>query len=214
MPQIIRIAHFVTDEKFIDDMITSFETVLPRSNSYYLFSKKLDNKQNFIKSDKIVIVNERNIDTFISSKLDVDIIIIHNLLSIPYQYIPTIPKSIKVVWFSWGFDIYSNKLPKLKLVRIPNRVKWDSLPFKVYIKNTYNEIRELFYYHKYNILHGKYAEEKLFKDAIRRIDFYSGVFPLEYDMVSKNNYFNAKQVFFNYPGKKGTYNCEDVYKTS
>lgn len=211
MPQIIRIAHFVTDEKFIDDMIASFEAVLPGCNLYYLFSKKLDNKLKFIKSNKIVIVNERDIDMFLSSKLAVDIIIIHNLLSIPYQYIPTIPKSIKVVWFSWGFDIYSNKLPKLKLARIPNRVKRDSLLFSIYLKNMFNEIREHFYYHKYNLLHGKYAEEKLFKDAIRRIDFYSGVFPLEYDIVSKNNYFNAKQVFFNYPGKKGTFNYEDVY---
>ena len=52
------------------------------------------------------------------------------------------------------------------------------------------------------------AERQNFFDAIKRVDYFSGVFPLEYDLVRKNPFFHAKQIFFNYPSSIGM-KCEE-----
>ena len=55
------------------------------------------------------------------------------------------------------------------------------------------------------LLKRKEAARQDFINAVSRVDYFSGVFPTEYDMVKQQPFFLAKQILFNYNTKKGVF---------
>lgn len=203
----IRIAHFVIDEKFIDDSIAFFDSFIEYESNYYIV-RSGDYKQNkFIKSSRIINLKHTDVKKNISDASFCDILIIHSLGSLPYYFIPTIHPDIKVVWLSWGLDIYSNKFPQFQLVPLRNRTSMKGWPvnmvLKTFAKSTLEYCRNQISFY---IKKGK-RNQAIFKDAIKRIDFFSGVFPMEYDLVKNNiQYFRAIPICFNYIPVEDIYN--------
>ena len=62
-----------------------------------------------IKNKKVINVLSSD---FISYICDFDVIILHSLFALPnFSLISSIPRKKKVVWFSWGWDTYSDFYP-------------------------------------------------------------------------------------------------------
>lgn len=203
----MKVIHFITlDEKHITEMIHFFEDIEEMNNRFIYFQNNKNDTSLIPTSNKYEVINISQIIEIISNPFSCDIIVIHSLLSLPCNIIKLIDKKIKVVWFSWGFDTYSNKFPQFPLIKLKNRIKPKTINLRYRIRLLHENFRTIVKELHKNSL----KERKHFIDAIKRIDYYSGVFPEEYDLLKKNSFFHAKQVYFNYAPSKGQYNLNNI----
>lgn len=203
----MKVIHFITDDKFLNAAIKLFEEIHELDNRYINIVFDKDVPFEYISSDKVERINISNIHDIISNPV-CDVIVLHNLSSLPCEYIKQINEKIKVVWLSWGFDIYNNKKPQFPLVPLKNQIKPHTISPRYRIR-ILNEGRRLFFK---NLKNYDAKGRQDFIDAVHRVDYYSGVFPIEYDLLKKNSFFRAKQISFSYPFEKETINKEDLYK--
>lgn len=201
----MKVIHFITDEKFLNDTIDMFEDINELNNRYIMIVFGEDKPFEYITSDKVEKIDISEINKIITNPNLCDVIVIHNLSSLPCELIKEINKKIKVVWFSWGFDTYSNKFPQFPLIKLKNRIKPKTINLRYRIRLLHDSSRRI----TKELYKNKLKGRNYFKEAIQRIDYYSGVFPEEYDLIKKNSFFHAKQVYFNY-APSGQYNIEDI----
>lgn len=199
------ILHIVNDDKFIDDQIDflSKNNTPSLTNLFITFTK---NNFKYIKTlDKVKKIQEEEFLLLFKNK-EIKAVFLHSLYVIPLYLLEKIPQKIKVFWFAWGYDIYK--------------------PYP-YIKS-HSEIK---LYHKYtkfaiinsslkkfskNILcrFGLYQHERnIYINAIKRIDYFSGVIPTEYNLIKKNPYFRAKQFHWMYSLTSSLINQSKIYSS-
>lgn len=200
----LSVIHCVIDDKFIDDAIFMFNSFPWIKNKYCIINGS-KSEYKHLKYDNIYNISQDDFISLCSDPGSCDIVVFHGLGSFPIKYATSINKKIKVVWLSWGYDIYSNKWPQIKLINIPNRIKENK------IKNPLS----IFKYYLKAFLHNGLNGRRIFKKAINRIDYYSGVFPIEYDMLKLHPFFRAKRIDFNYAKprnfQKDFIQAEDIY---
>lgn len=202
----MKVIHFITDDKFLNSVIELFEEIKELDNRYINIIFDKNEPFQFVTSDKVERINVSEIPEMITNPNICDVIAIHNLNSLPCEFIKDIHKKIKVVWFSWGFDIYANRYPQFELIKLKNKIKPKTISFRYRVRML-NESYRIFL----SQLKNRKENERLdFISAIHRIDFYSGVYPIEYELLKKNRFFQAKQVYFNYPSKKGLFIIERI----
>lgn len=184
----LKILNCITNEKFIDGLIETCEyTKGENTHDYVIFSKN-NNKNLISKKEFVQIVSPDDFINYIK-KNEYNVVVIHNLSSVPFYKIHEIPNNIKVVWFSWGFDIYTfptieHPLAKRRLYHEHTKkiIQEKIRPLSVVINSN---LMTLIKWHD-------------IKKNINRIDYYSGVLQEEYDLVNKNHFFKAKKIIFNY----------------
>lgn len=183
----LRIIHCITDEKFVDCIIATFDFLQDRSISRYVHITNNANQQ-FRYLHKFEGVEYVNISQFLSVLYsgDCDIVFLHNLQSMPLKFISKIPKAVKVVWLSWGFDIYGH-MGSRPLVPIPNLLQPETRKL-LWDKQLISKLKNLY----------KITRNRQLKKAVARVDYYSGIIPEEYNMMSKVPFFHAKQIDFRY----------------
>lgn len=188
----VKILHIVTDEKFTDGFIDLFDSLQDYENKYVIISDNLYHFR-YIKSNNVNIVT---INWFVEQCIQsnkYDIIILHSLVGIKQELIHLINKNIKLIWFSWGYDIYEMPLPINPLVKLRHKIGWKwRLKYRIVtiIKFVKRYIVETIIYQSKNIWS--------WEQAINRIDYYSGVYPEEFFLLKRNTFFRAKKISFNY----------------
>lgn len=187
--------HFVTDDKFIKDEILCYENAGLTCNKYYYVGLG-NNNFKFIDNNVVEVISPRDVISIFNSK-PIDAVCLHNLYSLPFDLITRIPLSITVIWYAWGFDLYSNPAPLNPLLNIGERfmpetckiAKYKSIKLK--LKSV---IKKLI---KPNNIDKIKLEQA--KAAIERVDYFAGVFPIEYEMIKATvPYFRAKKITHNY----------------
>lgn len=158
--------HCLHDDKFLDGAISLFEEDTRIENTYVLFVQ--NNKQESFRSIKSSKARIQSIDTFLDCVSDYDVVILHSLLAIPIEMISRIPNPIKVVWLMWGYDFYNFQICNIRLfgplsgktltLRARARLIKSAVLFTLFKKTIY-------------------------KESLYRIDYFSGVFPYEYDLL-------------------------------
>lgn len=179
----LKLLHIVTDDKFIDGAISLFECDERVDNNYIIIGKECPFK--YIKCEKVHFVSDSNALDAINR---FDAVVIHSLPAIPLSIIGKINNHIKVVWFAWGYDIYEkpyNFIPQNLYGPRTKKYLWLS-----FLKRTLFKIRK----------NEKEQEVKRFKEVfLRRIDYFSGVFPYEVDLLKQYHpLFHAQGVDFYY----------------
>ncbi|MBQ5507672.1 MAG: hypothetical protein IIT85_11145, partial [Prevotella sp.] len=180
----MKVIHFITDEKHLNTTIDLFEDIKELENRYIVVTYD-ETPFNYLDSNKIERVPITDIIGIISNPNLCDVIVLHNLSSLPCEYIKDINDDIKVVWFSWGFDIYENVYPQFKLIPLKNQIKHKSYPLR-YRLRILNEKRRLLFKKKDN---NTKQERTNFIKAIHRIDYYSGVLSIEWNFLNNNSFF-------------------------
>lgn len=149
--------------------------------------------------DKIVFIERDNFIYYVNNN-GFDAVFIHNITTVPITVLYKVDKNIKIFWFSWGFDIYSpiahKPFVKLNLYKRLTR--------KNISKNLIHHLR---------VIHGflnRWSKRKYIYKSISRIDYYSGVLPIEYDLMSTNKFFKAKQVDFSYINGRSTLESDNL----
>ncbi len=185
----ITIANFILDEKFIDGLIDYHDYVKTDCRHDYYLVSDTEREYKYIKKhpDRIIVIKVKEV---LNTAARYDAVFLHSLPSLPISLIPKISKSVKVFWFSWGYDIYSlpceRPLIKMRLYHPLTRrfvirdIKYQFL-YLLRIFNSYRRKKNYYYYLR----------------AVRRIDYYSGVIPEEYDML-KNKFSGFKAARVNY----------------
>lgn len=174
----LNIIHFVIDDKFIDGAISLFESDHRVNNTYAIF-RSIGGDYKYINYPNIINVDKSNVFDHIKSY---DVVILHTLRCIPLSVVCKIPYNVRVVWLAWGYDIYNDYLIKIKL-------------YGPLTSSCINRRPKVFRFHP-----RRYLQSKLYlKKAISRIDFFSGVFPYEYDLLKQyRREFSAKPLDFYY----------------
>lgn len=196
----MKVVHFVTDEKFINSAIELFESITWIDNTFYIVEGD-EESLSYIKNPVVKSIKENEIETKILDEKFAEVIVMHSLGALPNDIIIKINKKIKLVWLSWGWDLYSNVWPEYKLIKIENRIK-DSFTNVVY--NWGRLFLTVKRFLNYSLKGCIIKNHKiLFKNALRRIDYYSGVYPIEYDLLLRDNkdVFKAQRIDFNYTRK-------------
>ena len=186
----MKVIHFITDDKFLNAAIKLFEEIHELDNRYINIVFDKDIPFEYISSDKVERINISNIHDIISNPV-CDVIVLHNLSSLPCEYIKQINEKIKVVWLSWGFDIYNNKKPQFPLVPLKNQIKPHTISPRYRIR-ILNEGRRLFFK---NLKHYDAKGRQDFIDAVHRVDYYSGVLTVEDIYESIASSYGANQQY-------------------
>ena len=187
--------HFVTDEKFIKDEIRCYEEANLTTNQYFFVGQK-DKTFKFIDSKSVTIISINDVLTLFADN-SIDAVCLHNLYCLPYDLIAKIPKRIAVIWYAWGFDLYSNPAPLNPLLSVGDRYMAETYKLakrtslKVHAKKIIKDIIKTIISDKDKLNQAK--------EAIERIDYFAGVFPMEYDMLKEAiPYFKAQKITHNY----------------
>jgi hypothetical protein len=182
--------HIVIDDKFIDSAIDIFSQV-PFFEHRYLWLKQYD-KIKWIKRiiDKIeIITDEKELIGIINA--DADIVFLHSLYFNP-RCLSRINSNIKIVWISWGYDVYSDKkfLNECKLIRVrfykPYTQKYVRKNTKKTFIKSLKTLRHNFFFNHYYRLFAK------------RVDYIANELSFEYELMKKNNNLSAKYIYFQY----------------
>lgn len=180
----LKVLHLIIDQKFLDGAISLFESDSRTDNSYYLIGTPKASCE-FVKYKDIQYVSLENV---IDLCKQFQVVYLHSLVVLPFKYIVQIPSSIKVVWLAWGYDLYENECNYI----IPIRV---FMPYtQKYLSSKNNRLLQAYKQFKRRV-----RIDSLINKAIERIDYFSGVFPYEYDEVCKrHSNFHAKPLDYYY----------------
>lgn len=188
--------HFVVDDKFIPDSIKCFQDADLTVNKYYCLTKNPLTVK-YINGTNVEYINIQQLESVFDKLKDGDVVVLHCLYALPAHFICKIPKDVKVVWYAWGFDIYSNGYPIRPLIAL-NEVLLpmtkSRMKYFLRLKDLFGKIRVIAdnrgYHTKSSLLQYK---------AISRVDFFAGVFPSEYDMLRQQcDFFQARRITHNY----------------
>jgi len=197
----LRIIHLVPDEKFIDVVIRMFDACRQDVDSrYYCMSETLSNSDlKFIKQkERIQVVNFFEMKVILQNVNEYDLVFLHSLIVVNYSgslffggldnIIRKLPKDVKVMWASWGADLYSGSFPLVRLDLLAPKTRTQYLKPGVL-----------------RLIHScaHYVRFKKNIRLLRRIDYCSTVLPYEYDLLkSQRPFLKAKQVPFHYSDPK------------
>lgn len=209
----LHIANVVSDQKFIDNQIAYHDLTKDLClHDYFIVSWDNPKEYKYLKStERIEVLSPKDFILRLKTGM-YNAVFIHCMKYIPLQYVPKIPRHIKVFWMSWGVDIYC--LPAdTPMVSIPlyhketecylNSVRKRDI---VYQKNTVSALLGRWKFNIYKTLHADDMDLQwdcdLYRKAVSRVDYFAGVFPIEYDLIKKNSCFHAKKIIYNYVNPK------------
>lgn len=165
----VKYLHCCCDDKFIDGAITLFNSDNSIDNTYVVVSKEreLGLPFKYIKTASVIRIKA---EEFISFAESFQAIILHNLYSLDSEILLSLPLSCKVIWLMWGYDFYNYKLYNKKLLYC--------------YTNKFVDVKHFFYELKDKIWF--YLKEKhYYEQALKRIDYFSGVFPYEINLLKE-----------------------------
>lgn len=163
--------HCVYDDKFIDGAISLFESDKRVQNDYVIFcsTSELERPFRYIKSDKVKRVCK---NSFVDTVNKYDILYLHSWFSVNAPSLLKLKDSVKIVWFSWGWDYYNRNVVPLNLYGPETKEIIDN-------QFGFNRLKDCLI----NIRRSRRFAS--FDKVIRRIDYFSGVFPYEYDLLKE-----------------------------
>ena len=201
----IHIANIVLDEKFVDDIITLHSLTNDVCvHHYFLMEENFSGKFKYIDKnrDEIIVLDSFQFIKRMSGA-EYSAVFLHSLYALPLLKILQIPSNIKVFWFAWGYDIYGeNKLIPINLYGH----KTNAFLYSTYKLNRFKKVREYLHQFLFFCRHG-FLLEKLYMRAVQRIDYFSGVLPVEFQMAKRNPYFRAEEIMYSY-GNSASFNCK------
>lgn len=188
----INVFHISEDEKFIDSAIEIFDNLNDTIKSTFLclsqkplkFIHNKDKVSTFKDAKSIIeTINESN----------PDIVFLHSRM-MEYKYLCELNEKIKLVWISWGYDIYN-----LSPYRFMRKAIININIYKPYTLSYVRRNIPLIDIAKFIFSIGYYKDKKYAKKFYQRVDYLSTILPIEFDYLNdfcKKN--NIKKFIFRY----------------
>lgn len=102
-----RFLHICQDEKFINSAYKQFEELYPEKNDFYIYGCNKKETKHIQLNENFHFVDSLS-DTFKNIPENC-IVIFHSLPDLVIENLYLLPKSVKTVWFQFGFEVYEDK---------------------------------------------------------------------------------------------------------
>ena len=215
-----KLLHIVPDDKFIDCAIDLFDSTSVE-NRYVCLVDSIPYAFRYVKNITRVECIKTEEAEMLWNDFSVDMFCFHTLDYSKYQYLLSIPKTKKILWLSWGYDLYAQCQDCPPVLNIPcfkpltqKYVGYKS--WKTYIKewlhfilHLESSIRRL-----YKSKQSECRAIRLQRQVFERVDYISTVLPIEYDMLRKNTGTRAQYFPFQYSSRKKTQDVPQMSKNA
>lgn len=201
----IKILHILHDEKFIDGAIDTFNSTSAINTYVSIEDTKPFNRIKSHASDVLIIGRDEILSFIVSGGFQ--LVAFHTLTRDKYELVLNIPKNIKVLWLSWGYDIYEpwNEMPPVlsldlykketkSFFNVPIFTRFKRLVKKIIFFKRYQKIRN----DRRTLVE---SEVSIQKKLLARVDYMSTVLPAEFEMLSELPEFRAKYIPFQYANR-------------
>jgi len=173
----MKVVHVCVDEKFIDCAINAFNKLEGVDSYYFVYTQNQTLK--YIKNKDVLIFNSETELVDAVNKAKCAYVIIHSLC-LNYAHILQIKP--KIIWNSWGFDIYSDCFDSIK----------KAIPLSLYkpiSRNVLKSLEKKSFEEKIFFLlkriKKKIVDERLYKAVVHKAAYLSTIIPPEYDLIHK-----------------------------
>ena len=189
----IKVLHIIKDDKFYDCVINAFESDERFENRSVLFVNSSEYEFFLIKqTEKVELLWTKKMLKECLQSSDYDVIFFHSLSVEKYWYFHFIPNNKIVIWWGWGFDLYSseygmNPLIPIDLYKPETKQLMDSIKQSGLKRKLKGCIRDIFWRPYY---------ESLRRKVIARIDYFQPVIPFEYQLMKEVDGFQAKEFYY------------------
>lgn len=182
------ILHVFTDDKFFDSVSSFFDSLKNVENVYVFYSKDLNYIIQYINGiSKIVLISDINKYKEYFCNSSIDIVYFHSLSPLFYKLFRYIDLKKKIIWWCWGKELYHpfafrSALIKCNLYKPQTQALRSTIFLKMrrFFANIYHAI----YYYDYFFFRNR---------IINRIDYFSPVLPIEYQLIKETcPFFRAK----------------------
>lgn len=183
----MKIVHIFRDCKFFDSVSDFFDSIDGIENLYPFYCRNLNYQFKYIHNvDKVKKVNHYNDYISYLNADDTDVIYFHGIHFSQYKLFKYIGARQKVIWWCWGTEIYDYGICNHRVINMELYKSYTRKHMLIH-PSTKDCLIKI-----YQILFGWY-NWKLKKKVINRVDYFSPVLPIEYDMMIKEcPYFRAK----------------------
>lgn len=188
----IIVLHITPDNKFFDSVYSLWEKKESYENKA-IYIGDINHQFKYIKkTDKVkVLCDRKKIIDYLRTEI-YDIVFFHSLPIRLYQYVLKIPRNKVIIWWGWGYDLYSapsglciEPMIRLNLFKPETKRYMDTRPCDM------SELkRRLFRFCITPII--KYLRQRV----LQRIDYFQPVLKTEYDKLLENKYFKAKEFYY------------------
>lgn len=186
-----RILHITKDDKFFDRLITAFDSD-KRVESRCVVINELKKPFKYITfKDRVISVTIAELKRILKEG-NYDAVYYHSIPETVWRTVLWIPREKKIIWWSWGYDLYRSRLPYFRPL----------FTLKLYKKQTdsyYNENYDVsecppngLFKRLLALMKSRYLE-RCRRQALSRIDYYIPVIPEEYELLKNQYSFEAKQ---------------------
>jgi hypothetical protein len=188
----MKIAHIMHFGKFVDDAINLFDSIDYLDNIYYF--KEIKDELNNVRNKKRLII-KRSIKDIIDDIIEKEtsIVVLHSKrFGLYTRQFLRLKKNIKLIWISFGFDIYSDT-SIIRLDKFPIKINLFSPKTKKYLITHPNYLLGMVYRFFENYI--------VYPKFLQRVNYVSTVFDEEYDLLIKDKNVHAKEFFFKFVDK-------------
>lgn len=180
----IVILHIFPDDKFFDGTADFYDKLPNVENRYFFFTKEKNYQFKYIKRSNGVFIINSPIAYFKElRRKDVDIVFFHTMTGSDYLLTRIIRKKVRIIWWSWGYDIYMSRHNANPLINIQLYK-----PLTLYYKQTL-EKQDL------SLLNRLKARvyERIREWAVKRVNYFIPSIPIDYELMKEHcPYFHAK----------------------
>lgn len=189
-----RFLHIVGDDKFIDVAVAFFKD-LGGNHRFICINERKKDSYDFIKSSCVECFSSRE-SIGIVIKGDYDAVCFHMLPAGRYPLVIAVPEGKKVIWLSWGADIYygTKGFSPLVKVRLYQPITQKYLNQEVSFKKRVKRFLKQFL----PVSKSQRIQNQMQARVISRVDMCSTVIRSEYDSLQRLPFFNAIYFPFNY----------------
>ena len=196
-----KIIHISNDEKFINSAREQFETVVPNSNLFFVFTPNESYKLKHVtpENNVIKVLNNKESHLCMLSKIKKqDIVIFHSLTPHFYSFLLKLNKKNTVVWFCFGFEIYNDKnyFSINEVYAQLTKIKFIPLVKESLTKKIKNQLRPYVRYVKRKLYVIEESNEEYKKRVIERVDYLCSSYKEEFTIIT--NKIKQKKKEFNY----------------
>ena len=194
-----KIIHIFDDDKFTDPAIQLFETVCPSQSYYFVLTRDVTKKLNYVASNNIIKVSlntESELNIFVSKLNTYKVVFIHALDYKKQKIALKLPDSIIKVWFIWGYDLYDNwflfknklyekETKKVVKYQVNLKSKLIFNCFSFFIFKNQNVFKFVLPKIIIKVLNNHY--DTVFYKSAKKMDIIVPVVPTEFDLIKKMN---------------------------
>ncbi len=186
------IAHLVDDEKFIDMAYREFEAVAPNTNEFIVLGEERELK--YVKRAVVRFLSLRRAVDFVRSE-KCAAVVFHSLSGHYAPLLRRVPANKRIFWIGWGYDYYRRLLDKAYPAGL-HMAKTQELESSAPKPNMTSLILSK---SKSLAKHLLGLSNTYSQRLLSRIDYFSPVLDVEYELVRKHNrWFRGSYISWNY----------------